>query len=629
MANEEADAQKRRKPFMKILWLLVSVLLCLFVSPYIQAGSFPSSEGRPDITLLEQLSEDYERYGLPLPPTSTTLAYIEPLGPPRSRPKEPEDRILALVEQSGEEKQKVRWYGGFRSETVDEEEVVVPVEPEQATLKRTRAGHAGPRFIGDSDLCMAVFCHRRGWTALGLEFLKRKLQHEREDIREGFARSAWRYWEEVLVAPDTDRNVASRYLKLLASDHPSLQREHHKNLLSDLDFTLNASSEKREGIEGEIEALRNTALANGWSTQSLHEFEEKPAVLRSLWLRGFEAVPFLLQHLEDRRLARAQMIGLDRYPIHVMRVAEMVSRLLFALAGEGKIAGRGHLTGELELADRASAEQWWERAKAMGEERYLLANILPEKDSEQAWPNSHNAAILAHKYPEKLPGLYETLLTRYPQAERGDLADLLARSKAPQAEKERLLIRTTTTGVTDQHISGYWALIEMKSPKALALLIARMESLPSKPKEAYWLGEAGALALMVQKLDDPRGWAALERLAHRSVVGQRLQILGDLHNVQATGTRKRHRIQFMSRFLDDNTLCDFSQDKEAFDGPHAHFDLEKITVRDGVLRDLAYQVGVSRYPRSDWKPEDWDAWRPTVLTALRRYLSEMPDKNDR
>jgi hypothetical protein len=164
----------------------------------------------------------------------------------------------------------------------------------------------------------------------------------------------------------------------------------------------------------------------------------------------------------------------------------------------------------------------------------------------------------------------------------------------------------------------------MHDPHTLDLLIKRMDSLPPKPEGAYWLGEAGALGLMVQEMDSPRGWEALERLARRSDVGQRLEILGDLCHLVVQGLRKRHHIEFLARFLDDNTLCDFSSDARAFGGPHADFDLSKITVRDSVLRSISYEVGVRRYPREDWKPEDWDAWRPEVLTALHRYLTEAP-----
>jgi hypothetical protein len=593
--------------------------------PFLILGS------KPGLTLLKRLSEDYVRYGLALPPASARLAYVEPLGPPRTRQKEPTDRILALVVPAGKGGQKARWYAGFSPETVDNEEIVVTVAPGRATLLRTRTGYAGPRFIGDSDVSMAVFCYRRGGTALGLEFLKRKLEDYRGDVREEFARSAWDYWENTLVGPDRDRKPASKYLHLLYDESQPLRTDHNRSLLADLDITINSAATHHIGIEGEIDELADTVpkanavqASYGWNTGSIHDFDEISPVLQSLWLRGFDAVPILLQHVDDRRLAYGEMTGMNMYPTHVMRVGEIVSKLLFGLAGAQKIKKDWKPSGWLEMANRKSAEQWWEHAKAIGEEQYLVENVLPLKDSQYDSPNAHNAAILAHKYPEKLPDVYEELLNRYPQAQKWEIAELLAGSKAPQEEKERLLVRTATTGGSDQHIGGFWALVKMKSPQTLDLLIARLDSLPSKPEGADWLREAGALGLMVQELDSPRGWDALERLARRSVVGQRLEILGDLNNLSVTGLRQRHRIEFLAKFVDDHTLCGFSQDAKGFDGPHPAFDLKKITVRDEVLQSISYQVGVRRYPRDDWKLEDWDAWRPEVEAALHRYLNTAP-----
>jgi hypothetical protein len=89
---------------------------------------------------------------------------------------------------------------------------VVPVPPERALLKQTRVAYGSFRYGGDSDLCMAVFCHRRGWTALAQEFLRRKLTDYRQDVREEFAYTAWAYWESVLIEPRSDRKIAAKYL---------------------------------------------------------------------------------------------------------------------------------------------------------------------------------------------------------------------------------------------------------------------------------------------------------------------------------------------------------------------------------------------------------------------------------
>jgi hypothetical protein len=396
----------------KILWASAD--------PFLILGS------KPSLALLQQLSQDYTRYGLPLPPDSAQLAYIEPLGPPVTRSKEPGDRILALVEQAGKEKQQAGIYAGFKPEPIDDEEIVVPVQSEQATLQRTKPGDGGYGDTGTADISMAVFCYRRGWSSLGLEFLKRKLEGYRSDVREDFAGAAWSYWENSLIEPTTDRKTAAKYLHLVFDAFKPLRTDHKKSLLADLDLTLKSPTTHHTGIEGEIDALSDTVTKTAtWDAAHIHDYDQQSPVLRSLWLQGFEAVPFLLRHIDDRRLAYGEMTGFNMYPSHVMRVGEIVYKLLLALAGMGKI--EENFTDELELAQRTSAEQWWKRAQAMGEERYLVANILPAKNTDQDWPNAHNAVMVAHKYPNKLPGIYEELLNRFPKAQGWELAELLSR----------------------------------------------------------------------------------------------------------------------------------------------------------------------------------------------------------
>jgi hypothetical protein len=161
-------------------------------------------------------------------------------------------------------------------------------------------------------------------------------------------------------------------------------------------------------------------------------------------------------------------------------------------------------------------------------------------------------------------------------------------------------------------------MIRMRHPKALELVIARMDALPAKPEEGLY-GEASTLGAMVQRIDDPRGWSALEQLTRRSEPVQRIEIFRNLDDWRARGEGKRHRIEFLAKFQNDNALVVFGKES-SFEVPGGYPHLKQMTVGDAALRELSYSVGMKDWPGYDWKPEDLDAWRPMAQAALRRYL---------
>jgi hypothetical protein len=166
----------------------------------------------------------------------------------------------------------------------------------------------------------------------------------------------------------------------------------------------------------------------GWFNLVTVDIDRLNPAIRSLWQHGFEAVPSLMRHLDDHRLARGVMTGFNMYQKHITRVGEIVSKILYAFAGEGEIKEQVNYN-ELELADRSSAEKWWVKAKAVSEEQYLLEHVMPSQNTERSWPNMHNAMLIAQRYPNRLSGIYEKLLREYPEVHTGVFAELMAKYK--------------------------------------------------------------------------------------------------------------------------------------------------------------------------------------------------------
>src|SRR5262249_10568756 len=85
---------------------------------------------------------------------------------------------------------------------------------------------------------------------------------------------------------------------------------------------------------------------------------------------------------------------------------------------------------------RDEARRWWAKARAIGEEEYVAARAIPRDGS----CNTYHLAILAERYPERLPAVYRRFL-KAPQEyhENWTFAEAVTRSRLPVEEKGKLL----------------------------------------------------------------------------------------------------------------------------------------------------------------------------------------------
>src|SRR5205085_9790027 len=108
------------------------------------------------------------------------------------------------------------------------------------------------------------------------------------------------------------------------------------------------------------------------------------------------------------------------------RVADLVSDLLEGLADDDLDRGWLRRVGGYRV-DKARARAWWEKAKRLGEEKYLTQHVLDQRDDERLpelqlrakrafdpdssqWPNSQLLGIIFDKYPQRLPEIYHAVL---------------------------------------------------------------------------------------------------------------------------------------------------------------------------------------------------------------------------
>ncbi len=379
-----------------------------------------------------------------------------------------------------------------------------------------------------------------------------------------------------LTDPKIDRAPAAKQLKELMRRDKELDTEYHQALLKSLDLALVPG----KGKPGTVEALIDDLVNYSADTGTIGVFEPEDRYWRIARL-GFEAVPALIEHLDDERLSRAMMQGFNNFSSWHLRVGDVVGDLLEGLAGEE--VGRNWLRRQQGYrVEKAEVKKWWEKARKAGEEAYLLDHVLSGKDSafeeQAARVSPHVLAVIEAKHPRHVPALYRKVLDERPNLSSWPLAEAVLRCKVPAKEKVDLLVHGASHQDCRHRLAALHALKELDRRQFSLHLLAALENCPKDVSGPYWTCPEGGLGALAMECDDPRVWQVLEKVARRSAVGLRMELLNHLDDPQ-DHRHRAERLRLLSGFLEDATLRD-EQSSSKFEGPVSLTE----RLRSGTLR---------------------------------------------
>lgn len=408
---------------------------------------------------LDSLLDDYRSYGLPLPPAGAKLIRFNHTwncfynGKPMYR-----YGLGFLLPPVNDQMKRAVLY----------ETSTQILEPDlRIILVRTEQGKAVDSadlrdfsFDFESALLTAVQCEALGWHDLAQVLLKRsaELNNKHDAPRRALTRLAWEDWSLKLRHWDTDWKKASECMHILIAE-PFLNTREHQELLCSLDKALVPS----KATPGTVEAMIDDLIA---APDLLDFYSGRPDSKYVRVLRhGMAGVPTLLGHLDDDRLTRRWSQRPTRWRFHHDRVRDVVSDLLRDLA-DGELGPATYWSlnvSRSEALDKDAAQAWWDKARHLSEEPYLLAHALPT-DSSNKWPNQAILRALAEKYPRQLLKVYRTLLDERPGIHSWPLAELVAESSLPEEEKLAIL-RYAEKHADSEHRLAAQLAIEKLAPK--------------------------------------------------------------------------------------------------------------------------------------------------------------------
>jgi hypothetical protein len=429
---------------------------------------------------------------------------------------------------------------------------------------------------------------------------------------------AWDHWYAQLLEPSTDWRMINSRLKAFVEAEKSLASPANLAILRSLDAALTPSKAKPASIAALIDDLMDCKSTN----VDVNASTADPRYLK-LVLAGFAAVPELVEHLEDDRLTRTQFIGFNNFPGYHCRVKHLVSGLLQGLAGQdlGKDWVRRFQGYPVQRAD---AMKWWKTAQKVGEENYLVKNVL-SSGPQGKWPNEHQLRMIADKYPDRLPQVYRALLDERPKMKSWPLAEAIARSNLPRDKKVEVLIYGSSQTSLTHREAALWQLKELDKETSVQKLIEALERLPASPTEPYWRCPERECAALVRDMDDSRAWQALLKAAKRADVSLRMEYLGAMSEAKGTTQQRWQRAKFLAEFLDDTAVRDVKGRAGMFEGFYAGWVFPRIEVRNFATLEIVSQLElmvdlpVDRFTASakPWTPEQWSKLRNQVREALK------------
>jgi hypothetical protein len=584
-------------------WILAAAVAVTWLG-----WGLPASADEPPASL-DELLKAYRSFGLPLPPKEAKLVrYKSGGGGLVNGEVQPKRYGLAFLLEPGTSTKRPTFLLGVLKWQPHWDPHPQEVNPAPDAVKDVD-------LFSEDQLALALQCHARGWDKLARDLLANSRKDADRPPEKQLGQLAWDYWTSQLTEPKSDRALAAKHLKQQLGQDKELDTEANRALLKSLELALVPSKAKPGTVEALIDGLVDYHANTG--TMGLFEPEERYWRIAKL---GFEAVPALIEHLDDERLTRATMTGFNNFRSWHLRVEHVVSDLLQGLAADD--LGRNWLQRQQGYAvEKVEAQKWWDKARKVGEEAYALEHLVcVEGTQEQPHVSAHLLALVQAKYPKNTPSLYRNLLDKSPEVASGPLVRAVLRSSLPAKEKLELLVYGAEHKENHHRLPALRALKEVDQKEFTTHLLATIESFPEDVTEAYWRCPEPEIAKLAIEADDPRIWQTLEKVAKRSALGLRMELLNHFSG-STTAPHRPERLRLLARFLDDAALRDLASSKK-FDGPCAGFMYDKLEVRDFVAMEIAPLVGIEIEQNPKRTPEEWAKIRKQVQEAVKRELDK-------
>jgi hypothetical protein len=426
------------------------------------------------------------------------------------------------------------------------------------------------------------------------------------------ARIIYEHYQQEVSKSDADLKQALSMLQKLKVEFPDLFsddfEEYYKHrrtiFVKDLKFTVNSPPRKKESIE---DLLYQTA----YSDVPTHMRTPKHPVYK-IYLQGTSAIPELVLLSTSRKITPAIQGAIMNSPESRLRLGHLASKILTDMTG-AQAVDKTHKTLD------GVWKTWLTKADLSDEKEFLLSTLEKPKGDR-----SINAgiplSILFHKHPKSTINLAGKLSE---SKHRSDFTSALMASTIDKATKGQALqiIYAKQKGLARRYMLQNLAKIDPDT--AAKEIIPLIKNLPKDVTIPYWTAEEANLSHVVMQLEDPAVWKAYLTKAKTCSVGLRMEFMNSMNYTYVGDANRDFRLAFLAAFLNDTTVRTTKKNDPRWNGPHAGFTYDTLSVQNFVAQKIASILKVPGQPADYWTVKQWAPYRKQVEQALKKLT--LPD----
>jgi hypothetical protein len=600
-------------------------LLFILLTGLFLAACAGSPERVPDAhpmdAEIQQALALWHSYDMPVPPADYDLVtLVWPAWPVRRHPLAQTHRFVAFAS----DRSPYTLFDGVGHQT----RYRTNARFEQRVLDSDELNHE--LFLERQVFCyslavpMGLHCWERGERALARSLLERAMldtsdgwipKPKEHDLLSITGTVIIAHWLNEALRGGSDRHaIHARLLRAKAEldvirPGQEWDTEAVQDFIDRLGESLAPSNAEPGSPEYFIDALVDDAsyeffVSGFWNTDGLPDVE--------LLRMGFDAVPALIAHLDDRRLSRIGPRGPRAPGTDVVTVGARARVILKVMSNryftQRYRAGPSYFMSEY---DPEVVHEWWREAGSMGESAYLLRMLRepPYRSNAPIVASSllalRHPDVLADAYPQLLHEDLHTVTLRAVhwalvsgELEPGLVVELLRRGSA---EGRTLEIR--------HHALKY--LKSVDSDLFTRLVLEQLnEHSGQSGEDGEGLAKAQSIVRLAMHEAGDEFWSALLSLARRSEPRLRSRILTILMREAPGETRDRANAT-VAEFMEDPDVWYIPEFVDADTLPRGW----DTTIGMAATRELASHFGITTRRNSD---EDWDEIRALVRQALAR-----------
>lgn len=430
-----------------------------------------------------------------------------------------------------------------------------------------------------------------------------------KDIPLLLARISYDFYHQKVREKDADLKQALVMLEKLKAEFPILFSDKAENyyenrrtlFITDLKLTVNSPPPEKDSIEDFLFQVAASDVPT--------HMRESDHPIYKIYHQGTAAIPELVRLSTSRKLTTGVVPAFMNAPERRLRLGGVASSVLLDMVGT-------------HAPDTASDGIWqtWIKTTDLSDEKAFFSSAVKSTKSDQGIDAGVPLSILFHKYPESALSLAENFsgtdhLTDFASALMDSTLEKSLKIKGLQTlyQKQRDLKRRYMLQ----------CLAELDPAAVSKEILPLIEKLPKDVNAPYWTCEEASVTHVVMQLDDPVVWTAFLAKAKTCSVGLRMEFMNPMNYSYIGDTNRDFRLAFLAAFLGDTATRTVKEGDSRWDGPHAGFTFDTISVRNFAATIIGSLLKVPGDPADHWTEKQWTPYRKQVEMALSKI--ELPD----